>query len=91
MLLFNRLGGRIFSDNATLLSKFDKLSKLLRRIALSARQPDGVLEMLLFNRSAAAFLFRRDALQPHAATTGFAGISTGAHSLKKRLCCLVFL
>ena len=36
---------RKFSENATLLSKFDNLSKLQRRVALSARQPDGVFEM----------------------------------------------
>ena len=50
MLLFNRLGGGEFSENATLLSKIDDLSKLLRRVALFDGHADGVLEMLLFNR-----------------------------------------
>ena len=55
MLLLNRLGGGKFSENAPLLSKIDESSKLLRRAALLDRHPDGVLEMLLFNR-----LGRRD-------------------------------
>ena len=41
---------RKFYETATLLSNFDKLSHLLRRVALFARHLDGVLEMLLFNR-----------------------------------------
>ena len=69
MLLFNRLGGGKFSENATLLNKIDESSKLLRRVALFDRHPDGVLEMLLFNR-----------LGLRTAATGFAGISSNAAS-----------
>ena len=50
MLLFNQLGGGIFSENATLLCKINESSKLLRYVTLLDRHPDGVLEMLLFNR-----------------------------------------
>ena len=50
MLLFNRLGGGKFSENATPLSKIDEMSKLLRGVALFDGHLDGVLEMLLFNR-----------------------------------------
>ena len=67
MLLFNRLGGGKFSENATLLNKIDESSKLQRSVALLDRHPDGVLEMLFFNR-----------LGLRTAATGFAGISSNA-------------
>ena len=82
MLLFNRLGGGKFSENATPLSKIDESSKLLRRVALLDRHPDGVLEMLLFNRLGRRdgvlemLLFNRLGLRT--AATGFAGISSNA-------------
>ena len=39
-----------FSENATPLGKINESSKLLREVTLLDRHPDGVLEMLFFNR-----------------------------------------
>ena len=78
MSTFNRLGGGKFSENATPLSKIDESSKSLRYVTLLDRHPDGILEMLLFNRLGGYVCLNGDTPQRYTATNGFAGISTDA-------------
>ena len=85
MLLFNRLGGGKFSENATPLSKMNESSKSLREVTFFDRHPDRGPRNVNFQSARRRQIFRKrnvclkgDTLQRYTATTGFAGISTDA-------------
>ena len=77
MLLFNRLGGLIFHI-APSFGLFELLLLLWLLLVLLLVVVSDRKKGKPACSAVQPLFFRRDALQPHAATTGFAGISTDA-------------